>query len=100
MAAPHDGIEDEKKALEVDPEYENAMAYMNLLIRYRADLDDTKEQYHGRLKEADSWVQKSLETTKMKAKRKKPPMPTQTNSPLCQVKELETNAAALARFLC
>ena len=43
-----DGIEDEKKALEIDPEYENAMAYMNLLIRYRADLDDTKEQYTGR----------------------------------------------------
>ena len=43
-----DGIEDEKKALEIDPEYENAMSYMNLLIRYRADLDDTKEAVPGR----------------------------------------------------
>jgi tetratricopeptide (TPR) repeat protein len=64
------GIEDEKKALAIDPEYENAMAYMNLLIRYRADLDDTKEQYQADVKEADQWVQKSLETTKIKAERK------------------------------
>src|SRR3978361_783256 len=48
-----EGIEDEKKALEIDPDYENAMAYMNLLIRYRADLEDTKEQYLADAKEAD-----------------------------------------------
>ena len=65
-----DGIEDEKKALEIDPEYENAMSYMNLLIRYRADLDDTKEQYQADAKEADDWVQKNLETMKKKAARK------------------------------
>ena len=65
-----DGIEDEKKALEIDPEYENAMAYMNLLIRYRADLDDTKEEYLADAKTADEWVQKALETTKKKAARK------------------------------
>lgn len=65
-----DGIEYEKKALLVDPEYENAMAYMNLLIRYRADLKDTKEEYLADQKEADDWVQKSLETTKIKAERK------------------------------
>jgi tetratricopeptide (TPR) repeat protein len=65
-----DGIEDEKKALEIDPEYENAMAYMNLVIRYRADLDDTKEQYIADAKEADGWVQKNLETVKKKAARK------------------------------
>jgi tetratricopeptide (TPR) repeat protein len=65
-----DGIEDEKKALQVDPEYENAMAYMNLLIRYRAWLDDTKEQYLADAKEADDWVQKALETTKRKAAKK------------------------------
>jgi len=65
-----DGIEDEKKALEIDPEYEYAMAYMNLLIRYRADLDDTREQYLADAKEADSWVQKNLETVKRKAAKK------------------------------
>jgi tetratricopeptide (TPR) repeat protein len=65
-----EGIEFEKRALAVDPEYENAMAYMNLLIRYRADLQDTKEQYQADVKEADDWVQKTLETTKIKAERK------------------------------
>ncbi|HYA16461.1 MAG TPA: tetratricopeptide repeat protein [Bryobacteraceae bacterium] len=64
------GIEYEKKALQIDPEYENAMSYMNLLIRYRADLDDTKDQYDADIKEANDWVQKSLETTKKKAERK------------------------------
>jgi len=65
-----DGIEDEKHALDVDPDYENAMAYMNLLIRYRADLRDTKEEYLADAKEADNWVQKALETTKKKAAKK------------------------------
>jgi Tfp pilus assembly protein PilF len=64
------GIENEKKALSIDPEYENAMSYMNLLIRYRADLDDKKEQYEADKKEADDWVAKSLETTKKKAAKK------------------------------
>jgi tetratricopeptide (TPR) repeat protein len=65
-----EGIDDEKKALEIDPDYENAMAYMNLLVRYRAILEDTREQYDADAKEADGWVQKSLETTKRKAKKK------------------------------
>jgi len=65
-----DGIEDEKKALEIDPDYENAMSYMNLLIRYRADLDDTREQYLADAKESDNWVQKYLETVKKKAAKK------------------------------
>ena len=65
-----DGIDDEKKALQIDPDYENAMTYVNLLVRYRAILEDTKEQYDADMKEADSWVQKSLDTTKRKAKKK------------------------------
>jgi len=65
-----EGIEYEKKALQIDPEYENAMSYMNLLIRYRADLQDTKEQYMADSKEADNWMQKDLDTQKLKAQRK------------------------------
>ena len=64
------GLEAVKKALAIDPEYENAMAYYNLLLRYRADLDDTREQYLADWKEADTWVQKNLETVKLKAERK------------------------------
>jgi len=65
-----DGIEYEKKALEIDPQYEDAMSYMNLLIRYRADLQDTKDQYTADTKEADVWMNKALETTKAKAAKK------------------------------
>jgi tetratricopeptide (TPR) repeat protein len=65
-----DGIEYEKKALEIDPQYEDAMSYMNLLIRYRADLEDTKDQYTADTKEADVWMNKALETTKAKAAKK------------------------------
>jgi len=38
------GVADIKKALDIDPNYDEAMAYMNLLIRYRADLLDTPEE--------------------------------------------------------
>ena len=62
-----DGIEYEKKALAIDPEYDNAMAYMNLLIRYRADLDDTVEEFMRDSREADEWVKKALEIRKRKA---------------------------------
>jgi len=65
-----DGIENEKKALGVDPQYNDAMAYMNLLIRYRADLDDTKEQAQADWKEADDWVEKALVAQKANAAKK------------------------------
>jgi len=64
-----EGIDNEYKALAIDPTYENAMAYLNLLIRYRADLDDSKEQALADVKEADAWVEKALKTQKEKAAR-------------------------------
>jgi Tfp pilus assembly protein PilF len=64
------GIEAEKQALKADPDYENAMAYMNLLIRYRADLLDTPEEYKKQVEIADDWVQKTLATQKKNAEKK------------------------------
>jgi hypothetical protein len=55
--------------LEIDKEYDDAMAYMNLLIRYRADLLNTPEEYRQAIEVADDWVQKALATKKMKAER-------------------------------
>ena len=46
------------------------MAYENLLIRERADLADSKEEYEKQIKIADDWVQKALATKKMKAEAK------------------------------
>jgi tetratricopeptide (TPR) repeat protein len=62
-----DGIKNLQKALDIDPNYDDAMAYMNLLIREKADLDDTPEQYKADTDTADKWVQKALDTKKMKA---------------------------------
>ncbi len=64
------GISDMQKALQIDPEYDDAMAYMNLLIRYRADLVDTPQEYKKQSEIADNWVQKSMETKKLKAEKK------------------------------
>jgi hypothetical protein len=58
------------KALQIRPDYDDAMAYENLLIRERADLMDTPEQYKKETEIADQWVQKALATKKAKAEKK------------------------------
>jgi Tfp pilus assembly protein PilF len=63
------GIKSLAKALEIDKEYDDAMAYMNLLVRERADLADSAEEYRKQVEVADAWVQKALETKKIKAAR-------------------------------
>ncbi|MCZ2149586.1 MAG: hypothetical protein LC126_17650, partial [Bryobacterales bacterium] len=68
-ATIEEGIKDFEKALSIDKEYDDAMAYLNLLIRERADLADTPEEYKKQVEIADSWVQKALETKKIKAAR-------------------------------
>lgn len=69
MALIEDGIQNLKKALEIDPEYDDAMAYLNLLHRERADLHDDVEMYKKDIDEADMWINKTLETRKIKAER-------------------------------
>lgn len=64
-----EGLKNLEKSLEIDKEYDDAMAYMNLLIRERADLADTPEDYKKQIEIADNWVQKALETKKIKAAR-------------------------------
>jgi tetratricopeptide (TPR) repeat protein len=61
------GLESLKKAIEIDEMYDDAMAYLNLLHRERADLMDTKEEYEAEVEMADNWVDKTLETKKIKA---------------------------------
>jgi Tfp pilus assembly protein PilF len=64
------GLQALDKSLQIDPEYDDAMAYENLLIREKADLADTKEEYEKQIKVADDWVAKALATKKTKAERK------------------------------
>lgn len=60
------GIQSLDKALKIDPEYDDAMAYMNLLIRERADLAESTEEYKKEVETADNWVSKALEIKKIK----------------------------------
>ncbi len=69
IATIQEGIGHLEQALKIDPEYDDAMAYMNLLIRERADLADTPDGYKKEIEVADGWVQKALETKKLKAAR-------------------------------
>src|ERR1700682_6535403 len=55
------GISSLQKALDIDPTYDDAMAYMNLMIRYRADLAGSREQYSREIEVADQWLKKALE---------------------------------------
>ena len=69
-----EGIAEMRKAIEIDKEYDDAMAYLNLLLREKADISDNATTAKQFTDEADSWVQKAVETKKVKAAR----MPTQT----------------------
>jgi tetratricopeptide (TPR) repeat protein len=64
-----DGIGNLNKALEIDKEYEDAMVYLSLLIREKADLLDSADEYKKQIEVADNWQQKALDTKKAKAAR-------------------------------
>ena len=59
-----DGLAALNRALEINPDYADAMAYLNLLNRERADFADSQEEYESYLAKADDWVQKTLATKK------------------------------------
>jgi tetratricopeptide (TPR) repeat protein len=63
----NDGIQNLNHALDLDPKYDEAMAYLNLLYRERADLADTQDEYKADVNQADMWMQKTLQTRKDKA---------------------------------
>jgi len=62
-----DGIDHLNKALAIDPQYDDAMAYKNLLLREYADLCNSKPEYEKLKAEADALVQKALDTRREKA---------------------------------
>ncbi len=61
------GLQDLQKALSIDNQYDDAMAYMNLLYRERADLADSADAYKKDTQAADGWVDKTMEIKKNKA---------------------------------
>ena len=65
-----DGIRELTKALELRPDYDDAMAYMNLLYRERAQIQCGDPAAHAAdIKKADEWVDLTLATKKAKAER-------------------------------
>jgi Tetratricopeptide repeat len=65
-----DGIDNLNKALQLRTDYDDAMAYMNLLYRRKGDLecgDGAARQ--ADLKVADDWVNKTLQVKKAKAEK-------------------------------
>ena len=61
------GISNLERALQIDPQYDDAMAYMNLWIRERGDLADSPEEYHREVETADQWVDRALQVKRAKA---------------------------------
>ena len=67
-----DGLENLKKCLQYDKENEDAMSYMNLLLREKAALEDTPEQSKADVAQAEQWSNKSLDMKRIKASRPAP----------------------------
>jgi len=65
-----EGIDNLSKALQLRPDYDDAMAYMNLMYRERADVQcDDPSARASDLKTADEWVDKTLAVKKAKAEK-------------------------------
>jgi len=61
-----EGIDKLRKALELRPDYDDAMAYLNLLLRRKADEAATPDERASLLKQADEMVDKAKEIKQKK----------------------------------
>jgi len=64
-----EGLSNLRKCLDIDKENEDAMSYLNLLLRKKADLEDTPDAAKADIAQAEDWSNKSLDIKKMKASR-------------------------------
>ena len=65
-----EGIENLNKAIQLRPDYDDAMAYLNLMYREKADVEcDDLAARQQDLKTADHWVDETLATKKAKAEK-------------------------------
>jgi tetratricopeptide (TPR) repeat protein len=68
-----DGIKMLTEALKLRPDYDDAMAYMNLMYRERADIQCNDDKaYKADVKTADQWVDLTMATKKQKAEKPSP----------------------------
>src|SRR6516165_170009 len=64
-----EAIKSLQKAIELRPNYDDAMAYLSLMDREKADLETDKNAEAADVKEAETWVQKALDTRKQVAEK-------------------------------
>ena len=65
-----EGLDSLNKAIQLRPDYDDAMAYMNLMYRERADVECEDEAARTEdLKTADHWVDETLRVKKAKAEK-------------------------------
>jgi tetratricopeptide (TPR) repeat protein len=70
MPLVQEGIDNLNKAIQLRPDYDDAMAYMNLMYREKADIecDDLAARAED-LKTADGWLDKNLAVRRAKAEK-------------------------------
>jgi tetratricopeptide (TPR) repeat protein len=61
------------RALSINPNYEDAMTYKNLLYREKANLTQNEEEKKQLIAQADEWFNKALDTRKKNAEKKAGP---------------------------
>lgn len=64
-----DGLENLKKCLSIDKENEDAMSYVNLLLREKAVFEDSPEAAKADIAQAEDWSNRSLDMRRIKANR-------------------------------
>jgi hypothetical protein len=65
-----EGIDNLNKAIQLRPDYDDAMAYMNLMYRERGHIQcDDPAARAADFKTADDWVDKTMATKKAKAEK-------------------------------
>jgi TonB family protein len=67
-----DGFRMLQIAIQLDPGYSDAMAYMNLLYRIEAGIADTPAQSADAVAKADSWVTQALDAKRRLAQNRRP----------------------------
>lgn len=68
-----EGINDLQKAISIKPDYDDAMAYLNLLYRRKADMVESQDERASLLKQADDLVDKVKEIKQKRAEQPQQP---------------------------
>jgi len=64
-----EGIEKLAKAIELKPDYDDAMAYLSLMYREKVDLEADEAARASDIETADQWVERALEVRKRAAQK-------------------------------